>query len=107
MFTRCVASLIGWATSRSYALTFGEAWRAPETALLYAKDGRGISNSLHIERLAVDLNAFKDGRYLSRSEDYAELGAYWESLSNEEITCHWGGRFGDGNHFSIGHAGRK
>lgn len=88
-----------------YEVTIGEAWRPPETAALYAKDGRGISNSLHSLRIAVDLNLFKDGKFLQKTEEYGEAGEVWESMSYGDITCCWGGQFGDGGHFSIEHQG--
>lgn len=86
-------------------VTFGEAWRSPETAEVYKQKGKGISNSLHWERLAVDLNLFKDGKLLQETEDYRRAGELWEDMSCDEFECCWGGRFGDGNHFSILHEG--
>lgn len=107
VFCRLIGSLIHEAWRQGYTLTFGEAWRPPETAALYAKQGKGIKNSLHTQRLAVDFNLFKDGKWLIKSEDFKFLGEFWESLSTPEAKCCWGGRFGDGNHFSIQHEGRK
>lgn len=103
LFTVMVANLIHWADERGYRLTFGEAYRTPEQAALNAKKGSGITNSLHTQRLAVDFNLFVNGRYLTRTEDYAPLGEYWETLGGS-----WGGRFKsnpDGNHFSLEHNG--
>jgi len=57
-----------------------------------------------VERLAVDLNLFRGGKWLDKSEDHKQLGDYWESLAPD---ARWGGRFGDGNHYSIEHGGRK
>lgn len=102
-FSGLVARLIQKAHSLGYQVTLGEAYRPPETAEIYARQGRGIRRSLHCDRLAVDLNLFKDGRYLTASADYEELGEWWESVGGN-----WGGRFGDGNHFSLGMGdGRK
>jgi hypothetical protein len=106
-FVLRVVKLVNFADSMGYALTFGEAYRSPEEAARLAKAGKGIKNSLHTQRLAIDLNAFKAGALLTKSEDYRELGEFWESLSTPEITCAWGGRFNDGNHFSIAHGGRR
>lgn len=96
IFVRKVAELILFATSRGYELTFGDAYRSQEQANKNAAMGIGISNSLHCKRLAIDFNLFKDGVYLSKTEDYTELGLFWESIGGV-----WGGRFkrGDGNHF--------
>lgn len=108
-FTRLVASLIEKAYALGYTLAFEEAWRTPEQAALNAKRGIGITHSLHTERLAIDFNLFKDGIWLEKSEDFLELGKYWESLSTPGFNCTWGGRFTrpDGNHFSIEDNGIK
>src|SRR6056297_1348204 len=86
-----VALLIQYAYERGYELTFGEAWRTPEQAQRNAEAGTGIANSLHCDRLAVDFNLFKDGEYLTQTEDHRELGEFWESIGGA-----WGGRFNDG-----------
>ena len=101
-FTRMVALLIQYAYERGYELTFGEAWRTPEQAQRNAEAGTGIANSLHCDRLAVDFNLFKDGEYLTQTEDHRELGEFWESIGGT-----WGGRFNDGNHYSLAYRGRK
>ena len=101
-FTLMVAQLIQWAYDHDFELTFGEAYRTPEQAAANARAGIGILNSLHTQRLAIDLNAFKSGRYLTDSAAYEPLGKYWESIGGS-----WGGRFSkpDGNHFSLEHGG--
>lgn len=102
-FTRMVADLIVWAYEHGYELTFGEAQRSQAQAQANAASGAGISNSLHLIRLAVDLNLFKDGVYQTDSAAYAPLGEFWESIGGA-----WGGRFKtrpDGNHFSLEHEG--
>ena len=101
-FTRMIADLIIFAYDNGYELTFGEALRTPEQAALNAKAGKGISNSLHGDRLALDLNLFKDGVFLTTTEDHRPLGEFWESIGGT-----WGGRFNDGNHYSLEHEGRK
>jgi hypothetical protein len=102
LFSKMVAELILWAYGEGFELTFGEAYRTPEQAALNAAKGKGIRKSLHCDRLAVDLNLFKNGKYLSRTEDHEPLGTFWEGLGGT-----WGGRFGDGNHYSLSHGGRK
>jgi hypothetical protein len=61
---------------------------------------------LHTKRLAIDFNVFKDGKYLTKSEDLRELGEYWKSLNPKNA---WGGDFknADGNHFSQSFGGIK
>lgn len=105
-FTHLVSDLIAYAYASGYELTFGDAYRSPEQAQANAAAGKGIANSLHTQRLAIDLNLFVNGEYKTASEAYRQLGVYWESLGSD---CCWGGRFSkpDGNHFSISHEGRK
>lgn len=98
-FVRDVALLILFAESLGYELTFGDAWRSPEE-----RARRGFPDSLHGDRLAVDLNLFRDGHWLSSTKAHRPLGEFWESLGADH---HWGGHFNDGNHYSIGHGGRK
>ena len=86
-FVRKVGLLILFAYEMGYELTFGDA---------YAKSGHKI-NSFHYKKLAIDLNLFKDGKYLEKTDDHEPLGLFWESLDGT-----WGGRFGDGNHYSYG-----
>ena len=101
-FARMVAELIQHATSLGYEVTFGEAYRTPEQADLNAKKGSGIRNSLHTMRLAIDLNLYKNGVWMTKSEDHKQLGLFWEGLGGS-----WGGRFKkpDGNHYSLEHEG--
>lgn len=107
IFVNLVAELINHAQSLGFALTFGETFRSPEEASRLAKLGKGIKNSLHTSRLAIDLNLFRDGKYLTKTEDHQVLGEWWEAQSFADIKCCWGGRFNDGNHYSIEHEGRK
>ena len=89
-FVWMVSRLIRYAYNLGYELTFGDA---------YALTGH-MKNSLHGKRLAIDLNLFKDGKYLDKTEDHTPLGEYWESIGGS-----WGGRFRDGNHYSLEHRG--
>jgi len=100
IFALNVAKLIEYIYSQGYTVTFGEAYRTPEMAEIYAKQGKGIKNSLHTKRLAIDLNLFKDGKYLSDVESHRMFGVYWEKLHPHN---RWGGRFriGDGNHYEM------
>ena len=86
IFVRMVGLLIVFAIGEGYQLTFGDAW---------AKDGHK-KNSLHYDRLAIDLNLFKNGKYLTKTEDHLPLGEFWEAIGGS-----WGGRFGDGNHYEL------
>lgn len=99
-FAQSVARLIQKASQLGYGVTFGEAYRTPEQAKLNAAKGSGISNSLHTERLAIDLNLFKDGVYITDGEGHSLLGIWWKALGPK---YRWGGDFAkkDFNHYSI------
>jgi hypothetical protein len=78
--------------------------RDPRIAALNAASGMGISKSVHLHGLAIDLLLYKNGKYLENTEDYRELGEWWEKI---HPLARWGGRFKDGNHFSFEWEGRK
>jgi len=105
IFTKLVAKLILQAYEAGYELSFGQAYRTKEEALKNANLGRGIKNSLHCSRLAIDLNLFKDGVYLRKTEYHAPLGHWWKQ---QHELCRWGGDFHkpDGNHYSMAHGNR-
>lgn len=105
-FLTQLSELVDWCAHHGYELTAGELYRTPEQAALNAAKGIGITNSLHTQRLAADLNLFKGGVFCTKLEDYLPLGMFWEALSPD--SC-WGGRFTkpDADHFSIAHDGRK
>ena len=106
-FLPLVSKLIEFAYAQGYELTAGECYRSPEQAALNAQHGVGIANSLHILRLAIDLQLFKDGVYITDTPSYAPLGEYWKTL---DPACAWGGDFQtrpDGNHFSLSWGGIK
>lgn len=103
MFTRMVADLINFAYELGYELTVGDAYRDPRAfGAVGTKESYSSASSLHKERLAIDFNLFKNGKFLTSSEAHRELGEFWEAIGGT-----WGGRFNDGNHYSIAHNGRK
>lgn len=96
-------ALINKAIELGYEVTLGDAYRDPRLhGAIGIKMGYGHSKSCHKLRLAIDLNLFKDGAYLEGTENYRELGEWWEK---QHSSARWGGRFKDGNHFSFEHQG--
>lgn len=91
-FVRLISLLIQYAILNGFEITFGDA---------FATSGHK-KGSNHYLRLAIDFNLFKDGVYLTKTEDHRVLGEYWESIGGA-----WGGRFGDGNHYSLEHLGKR
>jgi hypothetical protein len=103
IFTLNVSELVRHIFHKNFSCTYGEAWRPPEMAELYAQQGKGIKNSLHCYRLAVDLNIFDShGTVLKTlTSDYQAIGDFWKSLHEEN---RWGGDYKklvDLNHFEM------
>ena len=98
IFAKNIAKLITIIFEKGYTCTLGEAWRPPEMAEIYAKEGKGIKDSLHCNRLALDINLFKNGQYLSTDIAHKPFGDIWESIHENN---RWGGRYGDGNHYEM------
>ena len=106
LFAQLLARLIQQAGAMGYEVTLGECWRSPAEAARLAGTGAGIARSLHCDRLAVDLNLFWEGAFLTQTEQYAKLGAWWKA---QHPDCRWGGDFHarpDGNHYSLTYLGR-
>ncbi len=101
-FASMLPRLLQKADELGFDVTLGEAWRSEFEAARLAKLKLGIKRSLHCDRLAIDINLFRDGKLLTRTEDHYELGEWWESIGGS-----WGGRFGDGNHYSLSFEGRR
>lgn len=109
-FTHKLAQLILRINERpSYSAQLLEVYRPLAQAMAYADEGIGIKNSLHCVGLAADIALFKEDIYLTDSSDYEWVGEIWEMMSDDRVTCCWGGRFKkpDGNHFSVEHGSAR
>lgn len=104
LFAQLYGKLINKIYSQGYECTLDWIYRPPDVAAYYASLGIGIRSSLHTKKLAGDINLFKDGVWLRSTEDHRKFGEWWEK---QHPLCRWGGRFGDGNHYSLEHEGRK
>ncbi len=98
-FTWMIGRLIDYAFANGLALRFACA--------RCVHPGHHKANSLHYDGLAVDFNLDRRGpdglwRWCERSEDHRLLGEFWETIGGS-----WGGRFNDGNHYSLAYQGRK
>lgn len=103
-FARATGALIQHVFAEGYECTLDWVYRPPEVAAYYASLGIGIRNSLHTLKLAIDINLFRDGKWLRHTEDHRALGLWWE---HSHPLARWGGHFGDGNHYSFEHEGKK
>ena len=86
-FAAMVPLLIRHAHELGFEVTLGDAYRDPRCPY-------GSKSSRHKMRLAIDLNLFKDGKYLHKTKHHQVLGEWWEEQGGI-----WGGRFNDGNHY--------
>lgn len=99
-FLMSACKLVEFATTQGWVVTGGELERTKEQAAIYAKAGKGIINSMHCARRAIDLNFYtKDGSLKADKVSLEVVGKYWESLGGT-----WGGRFtklDDSRHFEM------
>jgi hypothetical protein len=104
-FARLVPRLIDTAFDLGFEVTLGDAYRDPRVfGALGVSQGYGHKSSAHKMRLALDLNVFKDGVFLEGTEAHRALGEWWEL---QHPLARWGGRFNDGNHYSLEFQGVK
>lgn len=105
LFMRLLPRLIDKAHELGFNVRGGDLFRDPRVhGALGVKKGYGHPRSAHKNKLAIDLNLFRKGAFLINTEDHSELGSWWEK---QHELCRWGGRFNDGNHYSIEHDGVK
>ena len=103
LLSKLLPRLLDKAHELGFEITLGDAYRDPRLfGVVGEKKGYGHAFSCHKLRLAIDLNLFRDGKYLTRTEDHQPLGEFWEAL---HPMCRWGGNFksvaADGNHYEI------
>jgi hypothetical protein len=104
-FAFAVAGLIQQAYRLGFEVTLGDAYRDPRVhGDLGVRKSYSHPKSAHKVRLAIDLNLFRRGQYLEGSDAHRPLGEWWERQGPDH---RWGGRFDDGNHYSVEHNGVK
>jgi hypothetical protein len=98
LFSQLIAKLIMEMYNRGFTVRCGDFWAKRRDPLEHK------ANSLHYDKLAADLNLFKNGKFLDKTEDHRQFGDYWEALSP---WCTWGGRWSDGNHYQVSEKPRE
>ena len=105
VFLLHVSELVRKAHELGFIASGGELYRTPEQQALHVKHGRSKTmKSLHLKRLAIDLNFFREGpdgtlNLTYNLEELRALGEFWESL---DPANRWGGNwasFKDTPHF--------
>jgi hypothetical protein len=113
LFSRLIIRVLDEMDRRGYEFSLDEGFVGrsidkPTEDTPHRRDGG------HLKGIALDVNLFRcecqpahvspcpTPRYLTRTEDHEPFGLYWEAL---HPLCRWGGRFADGNHYSLEHGG--
>jgi predicted chitinase len=105
VFLLHMAELIRKASELGFLASGGELFRTPEQQALHVQHGRSKTmKSLHLKRLAIDLNFFREApdgtpKLTYEIEELRPLGEFWESL---DPANRWGGNwtsFKDAPHF--------
>ena len=105
LFMRLLPRLIDKAHELGFEIRGGDLFRDRRVhGDIGERRGYGYKNSAHKLKLAIDLNLFLDDKWQTKTEQHRELGEWWES---QHELCRWGGRFNDGNHYSLEHNGNK
>ncbi len=105
LFAILYAQHVAWLNQKGYRTRLGDLFRDPRAFGEVGEEGPyGAPYSMHKDKCAGDINLFKNGKFLTKTSDHLESGRKWES---RHPLCCWGGRFDDGNHYSITHGGRK
>lgn len=103
LFMRLLPRLIDKAHELGFQIRGGDLYRDSRLhGSIGESKGYGHRNSCHKLKLAIDLNLFKDEKFITTTEGHKELGEWWEA---QHELCKWGGRFNDGNHYSLTHTG--
>ncbi|MCK5019995.1 MAG: hypothetical protein KAS32_23280 [Candidatus Peribacteraceae bacterium] len=104
LFMRLLPRLINKAHALGFEIRGGDLFRSPKLHGQHGvKKGYGHKNSCHKLKLAIDLNLMMpDGKLVKTTKGHKELGEWWEK---QHKFCRWGGRFSDGNHYSLTHWG--
>ena len=104
LFSRLIAEHVLWLYEQGYKVRWGDTFRDPRVhGIVGEQKGYGNAFSMHKDKCAADLNLFRNGEYLTKTSDHQTSGEKWES--RHEL-CAWGGRWNDGNHYSLTHGGR-
>jgi hypothetical protein len=108
-FTKNVAKLIQYAEDQGYEMGIKYCYRCEDCPV-------GILLSSHKLALAVDMDLWRNGKYLRSTKAHHIFGQYWKAL---HPLARWGGDFKprivngkkksrkDGNHYSFLYWGRS
>ena len=112
LFSVCLAKLILYIDSQGWKARLGDGCILPERkiyvngATVRGQDRVHMNPGCHYYLLAQDINLFVDGEWITDGGDpkWGLLADFWRNL---DPLCTPGYDFGDSNHFSIGHNGKR
>jgi len=95
-FAQMLDLLTAYIRFKGYRYTIGHVYRCADCKV-------GKKTSLHKLKLAADINLYdKNWNWLKETEDHRQFGEFWEFIGGT-----WGGRFDDGNHYSLAYNGMR
>ena len=99
-FSKDLHKLLGFLIDRNIKFSIGEVYRTRQQQNIYVATGLSQTwNSMHLKKLAVDLNIIIDNALTYSKKDLQFVGDYWTSLNSKN---RWGGNFHsfvDSGHF--------
>jgi hypothetical protein len=101
LFSKCFQKLLRFIHDSDWECTIGEVQRTRYQQQRYVDEGKSWTmSSKHLDKCAVDLFLWVEGRITWDHDDYKVLGNYWKTL---DPLCVWGGdwRHRDSAHFEI------
>jgi hypothetical protein len=107
LFSRLLPKLLHYIHGQGYDVALAEGY-VGLSVNKPTEDTPHLRSGGHFQKIAQDLDLFhldpETGRieYLRETDAHQTFGEYWESL---HPLCRWGGRFADGNHYSLEHDG--
>ena len=104
LFTRLQAEFQCWCFANGYEIIEAESFRPRWVAKEYARQGKGIVNSVHTKKLGLDLFRLIDGKITWNPEDYRPLAEKWVSMHPDARAGYYF-RNRDAVHFSFIHNG--
>ena len=107
LFAKLVGTFLVKLHEKGYEVKIGEVKRTQAQADENARTGRGISTSLHLLLLAIDIELYKKGTWLRDKEDYRLAAEVWTGLHELCRAGYYWKTFNDPGHFSVSHQGRE
>lgn len=106
IFTECLVRLVLFMKSQGEYPAFDEGM---DRITIKDPTSDHMKNSVHNFGLGQDIILYnEDGSVKDKTEQHLKYGEWWENYGRSiNVPLRWGGRFKDGNHYSMEWEGRK